>query len=147
MSSKAPLRVFPLANISREVCFINVVVQSMRYLAEISRRIFFYNGTSDADSEQLARTDIAYDKVMTELRKIFRREISDVEALRHIDNFLPQQMRHGHQDSLEFLDILLSKYLVDEKTLFEFTEATYYYCGNCYMVCLILLHLIPITTS
>jgi hypothetical protein len=77
--------------------------------------------------------------VMTELRKIFRREIGDVEALRHIDNFLPHRMRHGHQDSLEFLDILLSDYLVGEKSLFEFTEVTYYYCGTCDMVCLNLL--------
>jgi hypothetical protein len=139
MSPKAPLRVFPLANISKEVCFINVVVQVLRYLAGISRHIFFYDGKSDSDCDQMARTDIAYDKVMTELRKIFRREIGDVEAMRHIDNFLPHRMRHGHQDSLEFLDILLSDYLVGEKSLFEFTEATYYYCVACDMVCLNLL--------
>lgn len=134
MAPKPPLRVFPLANISKEVCFINVVLQCFRYLAEISNRIFFYNGKAEIDQVQSVRTDIAYDNVMAELRKIFRREVGDAEALRLIDNFLPMRMRSGHQDSLEFLDIMLSEYLAADRTLFEFTETVYYYCGECQMV-------------
>jgi len=135
MAPKPPLRVFPLANISHEVCFINVILQCLRYMVAISTRIFSYNGTSHSDRLQLARTDIAYDEVMKGMRKIFRREIGDAEALRHIDNFLPERMRSGHQDSLEFLDILMSDYLVADTSLFQFTEATYYYCATCEMVC------------
>ena len=134
MAPKTPLRVFPLANLSKEVCFINVVIQCFRYLTEISNRIFSYGGKSDVDHVQLARTDIAYNNVMKELRKILRREIGDVEALRHIDNFLPVRMRAGHQDSLEFMDILLSEYLIADKSLFEFTQKTYFYCDSCEMV-------------
>jgi hypothetical protein len=103
-------------------------------LADISIRVFSYNGKSETDRAQLNRTDIAYDRVMTEMRKIFRREVGDVEALRHIDNFLPMRMRSGHQDSLEFLDILMSEYLIADRAMFEFTEKTYYYCGKCEMV-------------
>lgn len=134
MAPKSPLRTFPLANISKEVCYINVVLQCLRYLIELSSRILAYNGKSEVDRGQLTRTEIAYDKVMREMRKIFRRENGDVESLRQIDNFLPMWMRTGHQDSLDFLDILMSEYLVADKPLFEFTEATYYYCGVCEMV-------------
>jgi hypothetical protein len=135
MAPRLPLRVFPLTNTSKEVCYINVVLQCLRYVIEISNRIFSYNGKSESDRAQLARADIVYDTVMTELRKIFRREIGDVEGLRCIDNFLPRRMQQGHQDSLDLLDLLLSAYLVDAKSLFEFTETAYYYCGGCDMVC------------
>jgi hypothetical protein len=133
MAPQRPLRVFPLANDSKELCFINVVLQILRYIVEISNRIYSYNGKSAADRAQLNRTDIAYSSVMNELRKIFKREIkiNSAEALRYIDKFLPNRMLHGHQDSQEFMDILLDDYLAADKSLFEFKEKAFYYCQAC----------------
>jgi hypothetical protein len=140
MAPQLPIRTFPLANTSKEVCFINVVLQLLRYLTEASKRIYSYNGKSEVDRVQLARTDIVYDRVMTELRKIFRRDVGDAETLRLLTNFLPARMKVGHQDCLEFMNILMPDYLPAEKSLFDFDESAYYYCESCEMVSLTVLY-------
>lgn len=134
MAPQLPIRTFPLANTSKEVCFINVVLQLLRYVTEVSKRIYSYNGKSEVDRVQLDRTDIVYGRVMTELRKILRRDVGNAETLRLLTDFLPTRMKAGHQDCLEFMTILMADYLPAENSLFDFDESAYYYCESCEMV-------------
>ena len=130
-----PLRKFPLLNDSTDLCFINVVLQILRYVAEFSKRIYSYAGKSAIDRVQLERPDIAYGAVMSELRKIFKRDVTSATALRRVDNFLPNEMLHD-RDAMDFFNLLLHRYLESDKTLFEIKLREFFYCQSCgEMVC------------
>ena len=130
MAPKNPLRKFPLSNTSSDLCFINVVLQILRYLAELSRRIYSYNGKTTVDKAQKERTDIAYDAVMSELRRIFDRKVNSADALRKIDNFLPEEVLRN-RSAMDFLLSILHYYMESDGHLFAFKQHIYNYCRSC----------------
>jgi ubiquitin C-terminal hydrolase len=123
MPERPPLRVFPLTNAMQQDCFMNSILQVLRYIPEIHRRLYIYDGNTDQDRVLMAVEDSNYDDVMKELRRIYRRETSSVATLRQLKGFLPPRMLQGHQDSHEFLALLLNTYLSAEAAAyFTFTE-------------------------